>query len=239
MKLLYILHFLLMGLLLGCAQDFKTKNSEGTNCIANCIENIDDKMPNLSLGEKLGIEESLVNTSYAPNFKVIDIDELNYALVYRIPIPVALGIPGIQFPIHEIPGAYAKVDQDQNATWYLLVSIPLQAYLPGTSGGDPHHLPNGDLLPAIPGGELPSLGVVVHNHGKPIYLYIGPQIMAAFIPTPGFDPTLQLSFPIKNRSSTKILGYIVSVPEKNNHDGGIYMAYDLPDGLSQVIDELL
>jgi hypothetical protein len=97
-------------------------------------------------------------------------------------------------------------------------------------------LPNGDPLPGVPGGELPSIGLELDQTDFFGNLYFGIETFAIFVPTPGFDPLLKLTFPIKNKSNRKTIGYISAVPEKAAFDGGFFLSLRVPDELARLID---
>ena len=102
-------------------------------------------------------------------------------------------------------------------------------------------MPNGDPLPAVPGGELPHLAV--QNTSKVnFYAYGNVKYFALFVPTPGLNPFVNLTFPINNAAGTKTLGYLATVAQKvtgsTTFDGGFYLAMVFPPELAAILDDL-
>lgn len=173
--------------------------------------------------------------------KTVEIDTKQKILVLRLPFIPGIQI-GLQIPtnIKEIPGATIGIEpNDDGSSSSLVLRIPLEKVLRGVDSLPKGRLPNGDRLPAIPDGELPSLGLSFNNQ-KDLRgaLYLSPTVVGLFINTK-FDPYISLTLPIRDEARTQTFGYFTSVPAKPGYDGGFFLSIKLPDDLARAIDDLL
>jgi len=169
--------------------------------------------------------------------QIISLDKVNKTLIISAPLPEnPLGAVG-HVDLAELPGAYIEIGPDNSGEWELRLVVPLR-YFKNVDLADPHALPNGDPLPSVPGGELPRIAAHIQNSKGELYLYLSSTIFAVFVPTPGINPTIGLTLPIKNRKKTKILGYLSTVPEKKPYPGGVFASFMIPLELARIIDDL-
>jgi hypothetical protein len=173
------------------------------------------------------------------NVQIISIDKTTETLSLMIPLPVnPFGGAMISSPVPEVPGAVVGITQDSSGKWYLTYTMPLSFLLKGIQYQNPATLPNGNPLPQVPGGELPSLAGHVQNGKINFYIYGSVLYFALFVPTPGFNPFVTLTYPIQNSSGTKILGYVSTVPATATANGGIYVALIFPPELQRLLDNV-
>jgi hypothetical protein len=166
---------------------------------------------------------------------VVDIDKTNGKLLLILPLQLNSYIESAQGQIPDLPGVTFMTYKDQGGASYIAVGVPLNLVLKGASFLNPARLPNGDPLPQIAGGELPSLGLTIpgKNNVK-FYIYIGLDTVCLYVSSP-FDPYLSLTFPIKNGLST--IGFMTSVPAKPSYDGGFFLSTQMPDEVARIIDD--
>jgi hypothetical protein len=172
--------------------------------------------------------------------KVVEIDKVAKLLIVRLPFIAGIQI-GTQLPlqIREIPGATVGIEPSMDGSSSLVVRLPLSKVLKGVDSLPSSRLPNGDKLPSIPEGELPSVGLTFTNSGGlKGALYLSPTVVGVFVATK-FDPYISLTLPIRNEARTRTFGYFTSVPEKTGFDGGFFLSIALPDDLARAIDDLL
>ncbi|CAN5445888.1 hypothetical protein BH10BDE1_BH10BDE1_06550 [soil metagenome] len=172
--------------------------------------------------------------------KAVEIDKVSKTLVIRLPFIAGFSI-GAQIPISipEIPGTTVGIEPNSDGSSALVLRIPLAAVLKGVDTLPSSRLPNGSPLPAIPEGELPSVGVTYNNSGTlKGALYLSPTVVGLFVTTK-FDPYIQLTLPIRDAARIRTFGYFTSIPAKPGYDGGFFVSVALPDDLARAIDDLL
>ncbi len=172
--------------------------------------------------------------------KVVEIDKSAKVLVVRLPFIAGIEL-GAQIPIDipEIPGATVGIEPSPDGSSEIVLRIPLAKVLKGIDTLPSSRLPNGDALPAIPEGELPSVGITYNKSGTlKGALYLSPAVVGIFVTTK-FDPYIRLTLPIRNEARTRTYGYFTSIPEKTGFDGGFFLSVALPDDLARAIDDLL
>ncbi len=226
-----------------CSPGFESAKTTCTGTSASCA--------NGSLGggggggststgwESVNVDGS-INGGRFDRTKVVDIDKAAKMLVLRMPFIAGIQI-GVQIPtpIPELPGATIGIEPSPDGSSALVLRIPLEKVLRGVDFLPKGRLPNGDKLPAIPEGELPSLGLSFNN-SRDIKgaLYLSPTVVGLFINTK-FDPFIPLTLPIRDQARTRTYGYFTSVPAKPGFDGGFFLSFALPDDLARAIDDLL
>lgn len=170
---------------------------------------------------------------------VVYIDKVKQSLLMVLPIPAL--IPMITpVGIQELEGAYLTSYQDPAGNTLLAVNVPLKYIVREGKFMPNQRLPNGDPLPFIPAGELPGFGIEFPQMSQyQIHLYIGVNVAAVFVELPDFGLPFGWISQVKNKTNTRVIGAIGYVPPKNNFDGGMYMAAQLPADLARVIDELI
>ena len=184
--------------------------------------------------------DGAINGGRFDRTKVVDIDKTAKTLVVRLPFIAGVQI-GIEapLPIKEIPGATIGIEPNTDGSSALVLRLPLAKVLRGVDFLQPGRLPNGDPLPAIPEGELPSLGLSLSRWADlKGALYLSPTVVGLFVNTK-FDPTIRLTMPIRDQARTKTYGYFTSIPAKPGFDGGFFISIALPDDLARAIDDLL
>jgi hypothetical protein len=189
--------------------------------------------------ESVNVDGS-INGGRFDRTKVVEIDKAAKMLVLRMPFIAGIQI-GVQVPtpIPELPGATIGIEPNTDGSSSLVLRIPLEKVLRGVDFLPKGRLPNGDPLPAIPEGELPSLGLTFNNQ-RDIKgaLYLSPTVVGLFINTK-FDPFIRLTLPIRDQARTRTFGYFTSIPAKPGFDGGFFLSFALPDDLARAIDDLL
>ncbi len=167
------------------------------------------------------------------------IDKVTQTLKLSFNLPVNLGGGSMQFNIDEIPGAFLAIGPDpSNGKWTLSFNIPLSHLVKGIGIIGPTTLPNGEALPGVPGGEPPRIAAHITRGNVNIYIYASVKYFGIFVPTHGFNPFIDYSFPLKNKAGNKIMGYFSTVSAQNGFDGGVFLSLVFPPELAAVLDSL-
>jgi hypothetical protein len=164
--------------------------------------------------------------------QVISIDKVTKELVLSLPMPANPYLDGamIDVPLVQLPGAHIHLDAIAGGGSALSLRVPLASILKGVAIGNPQSLPNGDPLPAVASGQLPSAAVSLSNvAGKNINATIYLAV----------STLVSLSIPIKSEDKTQTWGYLTSVPAKTGQDGGFFISIHIPDAIARVIDNNL
>jgi hypothetical protein len=174
--------------------------------------------------------------------RTIELDKANKQLVIRLPMLANPYIDGtlINGPIRQLPGASLSLEPLPQGGSALVLRIPLEHVLKGAALSSPSKLPNGDPLPGVPDGELPSLGIQLNNiKNIKATIYLGPTLVGLHVNTP-FDPFIATRWPIRNADATRTWGYFFTLPAKPSvADGGFFLTFALPDDLARIIDNHL
>ena len=178
--------------------------------------------------------------TYGDN-SVIGIDKTTKELIVTFPVlttPVLdSGIASI--PIPDIPGARLTMEPTANGGQTLALRIPLDKVIRGVALLPPSKLPNGDPLPAVADGELPSAAVQFPISRTKVTVYLAPTEVCLYVDSP-FDPFVSLTLPIRNQARTKTWGYFSTIPAKSNSvKGGFFVSIKLPDDVARAIDNVL
>ena len=183
-----------------------------------------------------------VSGGFFDNLPVLSFDQTSKELLVRLPMLANPYIDGLQadFPVAQLPGAHLRAEPIATGGSALALRIPLALLLRGTQTLPPSRLPNGDPLPSVASGEMPSLAISL-NAIKAIKatLYLDRNQLGLFVNTP-FNPYVALSFPIRNASRMRTWGFISTVPAKSKTvDGGFFISIAFPDALARAIDSHL
>jgi hypothetical protein len=225
-----------------CSPGFETSKSScgsSESCQSGSLGTGGGTGDSHSSWESLSMEGS-INGGRFDRSKAVELDKSARQLVLRLPFIAGIQI-GAQIPtqIPELPGATIGIEPAADGASSLVLRIPLEKVLKGAAFLPKGRLPNGDALPAIPEGELPTLGLGFNNQrdlrGA---IYLSPTVVGLFINTK-FDPYIRLTLPIRDQARTRTYGYFTSIPAKPNFDGGFFLSVALPDDLARAIDDLL
>ncbi len=188
--------------------------------------------------EKLDLNGYVGGGTYE-NERVLALDKTNNALLLFLPMPGTFSSLYIDVP--QVKGIQVKtvLDSQQNAR--VAVSIPLRLLLKDRVTSLPaSKLPNGNTLPMMPSGELPSLGLGLNpKSDNKLYMYFGVNAVGLFIESPFFPAYLGLTYPLKNSAGTRTLGYFTIVPKSGNYNGGLFLSFILPNDIARIIDDHL
>lgn len=104
-----------------------------------------------------------------------------------------------------------KLFQTTLGITFLFQSLP--DILKGVQFLPSEKLPNGEALPSIPSGELPTLAISLPGkNDMRVHLYLGVNVFGAYLEldkfnNPRFGIIKRLTFPVKSRDGLKIVGY--------------------------------
>lgn len=167
---------------------------------------------------------------------MIDLDKKKGLLILNIPLSGLKGLEVLNAEISQAKGVRFELTQNSDGLSVLSFKVPIKYITKGVNFLPPERLPNGDLLPQMPSGELPSLAVAItRNSESRAHLYFGVEALGVFIETK-FDPYIKMTLPVKNEAGTKTIGYFSLVPEKAGHRGGLFLSAQLPRELSRLLD---
>jgi len=166
---------------------------------------------------------------------VVDIDKVNNALLVILPLQINQFIESAEGTIPDLPGVKFTTFKDDKGESFFAISVPLRFVRKGASFLNPARLPNGDPLPQIASGELPSVAMAIPGKNNVKFnFYIGVNVVGIFVSSP-YDPTFALHFPIRRGVDT--IGYFHTVPAKDAYNGGFFINTQMPDSIAAVIDD--
>lgn len=229
--------------LVGCAKGFQSLDSTALGTTnGSQSTNSDTSNPNPSPAspswDKVDMDGIASGGAYSGQL-VVFIDKQKQSILLVLPIPVLVPIFG-SVEIPEAPGAYLTTYTDAKNNISMAVNVPLKYIIRGGQFTQNQRLPNGDPLPFVPAGELPGFGIQFPQMpAYQVYLYIGVNVAAAFVELPDVGLPIGAIFPVKNKTKTKVVGAIGYVTPKNNFDGGMYLAAQIPDDMARLIDDLI
>lgn len=188
--------------------------------------------------EKLDLNGYVGGGTYE-NERVLALDKANNALLLFLPLPGAFSSLYIDVP--QVKGVQIKTVMDSQQNARVAVSIPLRFLVKDRVNTLPaNKLPNGNALPMMPSGELPSLGLGLNpNSDNKLYMYFGVNAVGLFIESSFFPSYLGLTYPLKNSAGTRTLGYFTIVPKSGNYNGGLFLSFILPNDIAKIIDDHL
>ena len=176
------------------------------------------------------------------NSLIYSLSQAAETITVQIPLPTAPPSASTSLPVSEIPGATVTITQDSTGQWYFQLTLPLQLLVKGIAYQNPGILPNGQPLPAIPNGELPTITAHVTANGSSMsfYVYGSAKYFAVFLPTPSFNAYVALQYPVMNSSNSEILGYFNTIPNTTatSTNAGLYVALVFPAELQTLLNTL-
>lgn len=236
--------------LTGCGSSFQTASAPG--CVGNCNGNnsssghppagggtvitppTDTEWKNLNMNGQLGSGRFAFK-------QVVTIDKTTKELVLSLPMPANPYIDGmiIDVPLTKLPGAHARLEALEGGGSALVLRVPLSYLLKGVDFLPASRLPNGDPLPAIPDGEMPSMAIqLAKNKNINATFYLAVDTLGIYVNSP-FNPLIYISVPIKSDDGRRTWGYLTSIPAKGEHDGGFFISVQIPDDIARIIDNNL
>lgn len=189
--------------------------------------------------QNMKVDGTVSGGSYGEN-EVIAIDKVKKELIVRFPILATPFMdPSLMVQVPDIEGAYFTMETMPDGSPTLALRIPLSKVLRGVEFLPPSALPNGDPLPGVPDGELPSAAVQLTRTSTKATIYLSPSYVGVYVNSE-FDPYIALTLPIRNQARTKTWGYFSTVPAKSpTVPGGFFVSIKLPDDIARIIDEVL
>lgn len=185
---------------------------------------------------KVNLKAQIQGGSY-DQLLAVDFDVPTESLILNIPLAMNPFIAETSGQISQLKGVTYSTSSSKEGNKYLSIRVPIKYVMKGVSKLNPARLPNGDPLPRIPAGELPGLALKLFKDQEvSLHLYIGVEVVAVYIQTP-FNPYLGLTYPIKNQAGSKVVGYFVTIPEKEAYQGGFFLSHTLPQDVARYLDE--
>ncbi len=137
-----------------------------------------------------------------------------------------------------MPGAklYSSVNTEGQKTLNLV--IPLKHVLRNIASIPAQRLPNGDPLPDMPGGELPSHGLsVAGSNGLKVNIYVGSDAVGIFLET-NFDPKFSFGVDIRSQMQQKV-GIFALIAAKTSFKPGVFLGVHLDARLARALDKFV
>lgn len=185
--------------------------------------------------EKLSMKGRISGGSYDQSL-AIDLDKKKGEVLVYIPLTGLSGLEITELELTAAKGIKIGLATTSDGAKALAVRVPAKYILKGMDRFPAGKLPNGDPLPQIAGGELPTTMVPITRNGEArMHLYFGVETLGIFVETK-FDPYIRLTLPIKNEAGTKTLGYFSLIPEKSSSRGGFFISVQLPRDVSRILD---
>lgn len=215
-----------------CGTTPVTAAGGGTNSPSN--SNGGGNLPNIDL------EGNLSGGTFA-NSRVVNLDMKLQELVLTLPLPIgSITFSGASatVPFPKVPGARITMGT-QNGRPAVELRVPLKKLVKGVEDLDPAKLPNGDPLPAVAGGEMPSTAVSINTSKKQsVALYMQKTMVGLFVST-SFDISggtgIQLTLPILDKQK-RVLGYVTNIAKKGTYLPGVFMVFQLPADIARSLD---
>lgn len=184
--------------------------------------------------------KSTVSGGFADQVSVLQLDPEKGELLLTIPLGKSINVTISERPINEekLPGAriYSATGTDGNK--YIVVAVPLRYVLRNVTQIPAGKLPNGDPLPNMPAGELPTIALSISNSNNvKVHLFVGTDALGVFVESP-FNPFLALDYDILNRSQQKI-GVLALIPAKATYQGGFFLGIRLRPELARALDSFI
>jgi hypothetical protein len=227
------------GGLAGCGAGFQSTSLIDSNGSLGSSPTPDGKSPSRSEWENLKVEGAVSDGRFEGT-SALRLDKAKKELVIRLPMPANPFLDGafVALPVPQMPGGQIDLEPLPEGGSALVLRVPLSAVLKGVNFAQPSKLPNGDPLPGVPDGELPSVAMdLTKLTDIKARIYLGPSVVGIFVNTP-FNPMIYLRFPIRNADNTRTWGYLYSIPAKHaTNDGGFFLTVALPDDIARIIDD--
>lgn len=169
-------------------------------------------------------------------------DKAKNEFVISLPLGMDGTLPLINGTIQSLPDISFYVNRGGDGTTYLVLRVPIRYFVRGVSAVPAGRLPNGDPLP-MPSGELPAVAFEIKPGSKQkAYLYIGVEaigvfVESSFISCQGLPICIDMQFPIRNSTRTKVLGYFSLLMPKSGAAGGFFISSVLPPEVARILDE--
>jgi hypothetical protein len=177
--------------------------------------------------------------------QVVTIDKSTKELVVTLPMPMLPNYDGSPLSLNpsQPPGATLTLGLIDTNNLSLTLRVPLKDLMtqlsssPAAAG-----LPNGDPLPNVTNGSLPSVTIPLTQLGSiSANLYFSLKQVALYVSTP-YDPQFSIQIPIQDNTGTRTWGYLTSVPAKTSPsaiNGGYLISISIPADIGNVISSNL
>ena len=171
--------------------------------------------------------------------QVLQLDPVHRAIVVSLPVRHNDLFQPFQAPIEELPGASFEFVQLTERKWAMQFTIPAY-YVLKKVGFGMAGLPNGEALPYVPGGVLPSLGFSLGSSGLDLFTYFGLGRVAMYLEVP--IPLFRFKWNVLNKQDERF-GEFHTFPQSEvdgvEYPGGVYLVLRLPSKLADELRQLL
>lgn len=231
----------LMG---GCSSGFQGNSTAGSNAgsgnndgqgggggtIPSPIQNVDLK--------------GYINGGNYDETQTFDFDRTRGELIVRIPLGMDPNVFIGSGSLEKLPGVSFYTTMSSDGNYHFVISIPVRYVLRGVTTLPSNRLPNGDPLPMMPAGELPSVAFTLNpNSTRKAYLYLGVDAIGLYVESEwltckaGSPLCVSLSFPVRNQTKSKVVGYFSLLPGKNGATGGAFISSIIPPEIARILDD--
>jgi hypothetical protein len=126
--------------------------------------------------------KGFISGGIADRVQVLSLDAVKGELLISLPLGKSISVNLPEMPIEKLPGARVYSSTSSDGTKYIVMAIPLKYVLRNVTTIPAGRLPNGDALPNMPAGELPTIAFSVANSSKvKIHLFVGMDAVAIFV----------------------------------------------------------
>ncbi|MFZ4404796.1 MAG: hypothetical protein ACOYOK_11900 [Pseudobdellovibrionaceae bacterium] len=237
MKTQYLLIAALALYLTGCSGSGAFSGTDSGSSTSSSAENgASSVVTNSPAFNALDMKSYISGGSYDGSL-AIDLDKVKGTLILNLPLGVNPFIEVTSLEIPKLPGVQFYTYVSASGTDYLAISVPLKYILHGVTFLSPGQLPNGDRLPQVPGGELPTTAVTISSKNNvKLNLYLGVNVIGLYVESP-YNPYVNLTLPIKNSAKTKVIGYFSTIAKKGTNQGGFFISAILPTDIAKILDD--
>ena len=170
--------------------------------------------------------------------QVVWLNSAKGELVLSAPLPSGSQLTLLETPIPNLSGARLSTSQNAEGKKTLNLVVPLRHILRNVASIPAQVLPNGDPLPNMPGGELPSYGFsVTGSNSLKAYVYVGSDAVGIFFET-NFDPKFSVGVDIRSQNQQKIGAFAV-IAAKTPYQSGVFLGVHLDARLARALEKFI
>ena len=229
---------LLMSLLIffGCGpQGFQSKG--GIGLTSDLQSNLGASLPSTLPTPNEDIKGFIASGSNEGQ-QVVWLDAAKGELIISAPLPAGFSLNLLETPIPSLQEARLYSSVSATGAKTLNLAVPLKHVLRNVASIPAQRLPNGDALPDMPGGELPTYGLsVAGSNGLKANIYVGFDAVGIFFET-NFDPKFSVGVDIHNQTQQKV-GIFAVIAAKAPFKPGVFLGVHLDARLARALDKFI
>lgn len=175
--------------------------------------------------------------------QTFELDKTSGEMVITLPLGTDATVMIGSGSIPKLPGvSFYTTYNAMTGGYSFVIRVPVKYFLRDVASLPADRLPNGDPLPMIPGGELPSTAFAINAGARKVYLYLGLDSVALFVESPwiscGDLPVcINFTVPIRNTAKTQVVGFFSLVMPKSGTTGGFFLSAMMPPKMAAILEE--